>query len=114
MEDELITLLETLGFPVVRQGSLGPDQTYPDTFLTFWNNDESGHSYYDNDVTNVEHDYSVNVYSNNPNNPYSILNDARQLLKQNGWIIADRGYDLASDEITHTGRGMRVIYLKEE
>ena len=43
---------------------------------------------------------------------YSLLKQARNLLKVNGWIPVQMGYDIASDEITHTGRGMTVTYLE--
>lgn len=114
MEDTLIELLETFSMPVIRQGSLGPDETYPDTFFTFWNNDESEHSAYDNDTASVDYSFDVNVYSTDPDTAYSLLTQARKLLKQNNWIIATRAYDLLSDEITHVGRGMEVQYLKNE
>lgn len=114
MEDILIELLSTLKYPVIRQGSLAPDETYPDTFFTFWNNDETEHSAYDNDTVNVDYDFDVNVYSTNPDTAYQLLSQARKLLKENGWIIATRGYDVASDEITHIGRGMEILYLKTE
>ncbi|MFR7662245.1 MAG: hypothetical protein ACLUZ0_04030 [Coprococcus sp.] len=39
MEDQLIQLLETFEYPVIRQGSLPEDEVYPDSFFTFWNND---------------------------------------------------------------------------
>lgn len=112
MEDALITLLETFNYPVIRQGSLAPTQNYPDTFFTFWNNSEDGESYYDNDVAGVSYDFYVNVYSKNPTLTYSLIDDARALLKKNGWIIVQRGFDIASDEPTHTGRGMEVEFLK--
>ena len=114
MEDNLIDVLEYFSLPVIRQGSLAPDEAYPDTFFTFWNNDEEGQSFYDNETASVVYDFDVNVYSNNPQTTYDLLNNARKMLKENGWIIAERGYDVASDEITHTGRGMRVMYLKNE
>ena len=114
MEDVLIEILSTLKYPVIRQGSLAPDETYPDTFFTFWNNDETEHSAYDNDTANVDYDFDVNVYSTNPDTAYQLLSQARKLLKENGWIIATRGYDVASDEITHIGRGIEILYLKTE
>lgn len=114
MEDILIELLSTLKYPVIRQGSLAPDETYPDTFFTFWNDDETEHSAYDNDTVNVDYDFDVNVYSTNPDTAYQLLSRARKLLKENGWIIATRGYDVASDEITHIGRGMEILFLKTE
>lgn len=114
MEDILIELLSTLKYPVIRQGSLAPDEAYPDTFFTFWNNDETEHSAYDNETANVDYDFDINVYSTDPATAYSLLGQARTLLKQNGWIIATRGYDVSSDEITHIGRGMEVMYIKTE
>lgn len=114
MEDNLIELLETFNFPVIRQGSLAPDDQYPSTFFTFWNNDEAGQGFYDNNSTLAVYDFDVNVYSNDPATTYDLLRQARKLLKENNWIIATRGYDVASDEITHTGRGMRVLYLSNE
>lgn len=111
MEDNLITLLESFEFPVIRQGSLAPDQKYPETFFTFWNNDETEHSAYDNDTVSVDYNFDVNVYSTSPDLVYSLLEQARTLLKSAGWIIVTRAYDVSSDEITHVGRGMNVIYL---
>lgn len=112
MEDILIALLETFKYPVIRQGSLGDDEEYPDTFFTFWNSSEDGDSAYDNETVKIIHDYNVNVYSTDPETTYSLLKQARDLLKVNGWIPTQMGYDIASDEITHTGRGMNVTYLQ--
>lgn len=114
MEDNLIELLETFGYPVFRQGSLGASEAYPDTFFTFWNNDETEHSAYDNETFNVDYDYDVNVYSTSPVKAYDLLAQARNLLKESGWIMPSRGYDVQSDEVTHVGRGMEVTYLKKE
>lgn len=112
IEDNLITLLSSLKYPVFRQGSMSSDAKYPDTFMTFWNSSEAEHSPYDDDTVIVEYEYMVNVYSNDPDTAYSLLSDARSLLKTNGWIIMSRGYDAASDEVSHIGRGMIVAYLE--
>lgn len=112
MEDKLIEILETFGYSVVRQGSLGPDEEYPDSFFTFWNNDSPDHAHYDNAEYGTEWDFDVNFYSVDPEKTYKVLADARIKLKQNKWIIPGKGYDVASDEVTHTGRGMRVFYLE--
>lgn len=108
----MIDLLSTFKYPVIRQGSLSPSEEYPETFFTFWNMDEAGASFYDNQDATVENDFRVCVYSKRPSLAYSLLNSARALLKANSWIITDRGYDVASDEVTHIGRGMSVTYLK--
>lgn len=114
LEDKLIELLESFSYPVIRQGSLEPEDSYPDTFITFWNNSEYGESHYDNDVLNVSYDYDVNVYSNDVNTTYSLIRQITKLLKSNDWIIYDRGHDVPSDEASHTGRGINVINLNKE
>lgn len=114
MEDILINLLSSFKYPVIRQGSLPPDEKYPDTFFTFWNNTETEISAYNNQTFSVVYNFDVNIYSNDPEKVYTLLRDARKLLKQNGWQAPERGHDLASDEITHTGRGIEVTYIQTE
>lgn len=109
MEDQLISILESLKYPVYRQGSVSK---YDDSFFTFWNNDSPDHSHYDDSDYGTEWDFDVNFYSTDPELTYSVLSQARILLKQNGWIIPSKGYDVMSDEATHTGRGMRALYLE--
>lgn len=114
MENVLIELLERFNYPVIRQGSLAPSEAYPDTFFTFWNNSEQEQSAYNNETASVVYDFDVNVYSTNPSTTYDLLKEARELFKLNGWQTPDRGHDIASDEITHTGRGMTVTFLNFE
>lgn len=112
MEDLLIEILESFGYPVKLQGSLLENEPYPDHFFTFWNNDSYGESHYDNDEKSITYDYDVNFYSNDPERVYSVLRDAKKKLKQNNFIVSGDGYSVMSDESTHTGRGMNVKYLK--
>lgn len=111
MEDQLIELLESLGYQVYRQGSFIEDQKYPDSFFTFWNTDSPDHAHYDNSDYLANWEYDVNFYSVDPELTYSVLSNARKLLKENRWIVPSRGYDVYSDENTHTGRGMQAIFL---
>lgn len=113
MEDLLIETLESFGFPVKLQGSLLPDEPYPDHFFTFWNNSSYSESYYDNDEKSITYDYDVNFYSVNPEWVYSKLRAAKAALKSIGFIISGDGYSIVSDEPTHDGRGMNVLYLKQ-
>ena len=112
MIDTLIELLETFGYDVYRQGSLTPDQPYPDTFITFWNPETPFHNFYDNVDFGEVWTVNIYVYSNDPERTFSLLDEIRILLKQNGWIINGAGYDVISDESTHTGRGLDVQFLK--
>lgn len=112
MEDKLIELLESFGYPVIRQGSLGEDESYPATFFTFWNRRTDAESFYDNKMFSSVHWFDVNVYSEDVDLAYSLLREARNLLTANGFTIYRVEYDIASDEESHIGRGMQVQYLK--
>lgn len=114
MEDKLIELLESFGYPVYKQGSLTEEDEYDPTFFTYWNNTEYENQAFDNVTTEVLYDYDVNVYSSDPGKTYSLLKEARELLRKNGFRTPDRGHDVASDEKTYTGRGMNVTILNKE
>jgi len=109
MKDLLIQLLETFGYPVRLQGSLGEAEAYPDTFFTFWNNTSDDNNHYDNEPVGWTWSFEVNVYSTSPQLVNSLLAQAIVLLKRNGFAVGGKGHDVYSDEITHTGRGVTVL-----
>lgn len=112
MKTELINLLSTFGFPVMLQGSLAPDEPYPDSFFTFWNNSTDDGNHYDNDAASFIWNFDVNFYSNDPELVNSVLIQVRQLLRDNNWIIGGKGHDLPTDVITHTGRGITALFFE--
>lgn len=112
MEDLLINTLESFGYPVKLQGSMLPDEPYPDHFFTFWNGDSSGESFYDNNEQTTSFDYDVNFYSVDPESVYSTLREAKKALIKAGFIVSGDGYSVASDEPTHDGRGINAKYLR--
>lgn len=111
MEDELIRLIEEMGFPIYRQGSFSDTKEYPKSFFTFWNEQSPDHAHYSNNAYGTEWYYTLNIYSSEPETTYKALADAREILKKNGWIVPSSGYDVYSDQPTHTGRGMEIIFL---
>lgn len=113
MEDLLISVLERLGYPVMRQGSLLADEPYPNHFFTFWNDSADGSSYYSNNEGAILWQYSLNFYSSDPLMVTTKLLEAKALLKSAGWVVNGAGYDVASDEPTHTGRGITALYRQE-
>jgi len=113
MEDLLIEILLTFGFPVIQQGSLSPDEKYPDAFFTFWNNDSPDDDFYDNKPNAIVWDYDVNFYSTDPVQVYSALKTAKTKLIQAGFICPDNGHTVGSDEPTHIGRGMNVLFKEK-
>lgn len=112
MKDALIKILETFGYPIFLQGSLNDKDSYPDTFFTFWNNSVDDGSHYDDTAMDYIWNFDLNVYSTNPNLVDSLLLDAKQKLIDSGWIVGGKGYDVFSDEPTHTGRGMNIFYIE--
>ena len=108
---DLIELLSSFGYGVYRQGSFSENDKYPDSFFTYWNTGTPDHAHYDDADYLGEWEFDINFYSVDPELTYKIMSDARILLKQNKWIVPSRGYDVYSDEPTHTGRGMQAIFL---
>ena len=111
--DDLIDILtDEFNLPVYRQGSMSDDATYPEEFFTYWNNDSEDHSHYDNKDYGYVWDIDVNFYSTDPDRTYSVIDTVAALLKSHGFTIDGRGHDVMSDEPTHTGRGIEVLYLQ--
>ncbi len=108
----LIDVLESAKYPVFLQGSLSEDEDYPKHFFTFWNNDTEDMTFYDNVENTTEWNFDVNFYSIDPTLVNSILRSMKSKLRLQGFIVNGVGYDLFSDEPTHTGRGMNVTYLE--
>ena len=114
MKETLIELLETFGYPVRLQGSFREDEPYPASFFTFWNGETVDGAHYDNDAISYIWSFDVNFYSNDPALVNSVLREARDLLKQNGFIVSGVGFDIPSDEPTHTGRGIGAIIIERK
>ncbi|MCI8363104.1 MAG: hypothetical protein HFJ41_08435 [Clostridia bacterium] len=112
MEDLLVQLVETFGYPIIKQGTLGADEEYPESFFTFWNNSADGNQFYDNKENSIIWDFDLNFYSSNPELVSKELMRAKELLNQHGFIINGKGHDVKSDEITHTGRGIDVKIIE--
>ncbi len=90
MEDKLIEILESYGYPVRRQGSLAENEEYPDDFFTFWNADSYDSSRYDGKTCGIVWDFDVNFYSSNPAHTYFVLESARKKLKSRGFSYLER------------------------
>ena len=115
MDELLIQLLKTkFNYPVKLQGSLAPDAPYPDNFFTFWNDASESDSYYDDKENAIVWEYSLNFYSNDPDKVNTVLLEAKELLITNGFTASGAGYSVLSDELTHTGRGISVIYRQKQ
>lgn len=112
----LINALLALGFvegkTLFLQGTINPDDPYPDSFVTFYTNPSADKSHYNNAVHSVEWDFSVFYYSNNPTlvntKPFEIM----AALRKAGFIPQGRGQDIVSDEPSHTGWVVDYLYTE--
>ena len=111
--DDLSDVLESFGYPVYLQGSVtDDDESYPESFFTYFNNDSDGLTYYDNAERRVFWDFDVNAYSTSPDTAQQMLLQARDALRARGYIVPGKGYDIISDEPTHMGRGINATYVE--
>lgn len=107
------TLTETFNLPVKLQGSLSAHDEYPAAFFTFWNNYTTDAEFYDNGETQTIWNFDLNYYSNDPASVNSVLLEAKTALKAVGFIPDGSGHDVMSDEPTHTGRGLTLLFIEK-
>lgn len=112
MIQQFITAIEPLGYPIRRQGSMGPDEEYPESFFTFWNFQADEVKTFDNKPVGCNWGYWLYFYSTDPVLVENELLKAKDLLKQAGFDIWGKGEDVKSDVETHTGR-MITVYFDE-
>lgn len=113
MKERLITLLETFGFPVFLQGSIASPEEYPESFFTFWVFSAPEEAFYDNEPNRCVWGFWVYFYSTDPVQVLEISEQARQLLKRNGFTPDGKPTDLPVDAPEYTG-AMFTVYKSEE
>lgn len=113
VKDLLIETLSSFNYPVIQQGSMSDSDEYPDSFFTFFNNDSNDTDFFDNQETRTIWDFDLNIYSNDPEVVNTALIEAKPLLKASGFIVNGAGHDVVSDEQTHTGRGINILYIEK-
>lgn len=112
MKEQLIEILTSFGYIVRLQGSFAETERYPDSFFTIWNNDTPEGAHYDNDTIAFIWNFTINFYSVDPILVNSIPERVRNELKESGWIVYGKGYDVPSDEPTHTGRALDAVFIE--
>ena len=113
MKNKLITLLESLGYKAYLQGSFTSTSEYDESFFTIWNFDTDTDKYFDNLEHRCIWSFWVNFYSTDPSLVDFMIDEARKLLKENGWIVKGKGNDVASDRPDYTGREIKVYFIEK-
>lgn len=95
---------------VYLQGTMNPDEEYPQKFITFFTTQTDDISHYNDDVSAIEWRFSVMFYSNDPTEVNTIPQQISSALKAVGFIPQGKGTDLLCDTPTHTGWAMEFLY----
>lgn len=118
MKKELVSILQSLGYEAFLQGTLQSEEEYPESFFTFWNFSTPEAAFYDNETGRAVWGFWVYFYSTSPRLVESVPEQARKLLKNNGYILDGKAHDIAVDKPTHTGAFFTVYkyenYTEEE
>jgi len=114
MKAELLQVLKNFKLPIFLTGTLNADEEYPDSFFTFWNNETPSDSFYDNESGRTIWDFDISFYSTDAEKVNRILLEAVAKLEQAEFIPNGSGYDVASDEPTHTGRGINILKIQRK
>lgn len=120
IKDLLIDTLTPLGYGTPRlQGSYREDESYPESFITFFIVDSPELAFYNNKSNSTAFYLDVNFYSSDPDLVNTVPGAISEKLEQVGFIKQGKGTDLVSDYPTHTGWNLGFIYqekliIKEE
>lgn len=113
IKQHLIDTLAVLPFDVFLQGTIAEGENYPEGFFTFWNDDVEPIKHYDNTEEAFAWTFTVIFYSSSPELVNTVPFEAINLLKKAGFIPQGKGMDIPSDEPTHTGRALEVVYIEK-
>lgn len=114
VKESLVTLLRASKFPVFQQGDFGDSSQYPPAFVTYWNNETNGESYYDDKNHRCVWRFTVYFYSNDKDLTNTVLLQIINTLTAGGWEIDGKGYDVPSDRNDFTGRAVDVLFIERE
>lgn len=115
MKEQLIQILETLGYPVFLQGSLNPNEAVPESFFTFWNFSTPEQGFYSNQPTAAEWGFWVYFYSTDPEKVETVTEQARQAFSSNvlDWTVSGKANDISSQRQPYTGAMFTVYYYEK-
>ena len=113
MDDLLISLLETLEYDVIKQGTLDTEEYTPSAFFTYWNWQSPRDAYYDNKNHEAIYYYQIQFYSDDISIVESVLDEAIDLLEANGFELEEEPTDGYSDIQNYTSKTFDVHISKQ-
>ena len=112
MNNELVEILKSIGYPVYLQGSLTAADEYPAAFFTFWCFEAPEGAHYDNQPHSATWGYWVYSYARESDVLDAMTDQMREKLRAAGWTTNGRPVDAASDEPSHAGKMLDVYKIE--
>ena len=112
MKDLIITTLEALGYEVSLQGTMPEDEPYPESFITFQIIGSPEQDFFDGVPMGTRWEIQVFFYTSNPALMSTVPTEIYNAMKAVGFIPQGKGFDIPSDEPTHTGWVNTYLYLQ--
>lgn len=112
-EDLLIKIVENMGIEIYLQGTMAEGMAYPDYFCTYWIIDSPYTKFYDNKPVYTVWEFELFFYNINPAELSKNVDEVLKTLEENGFMLRNRGYSVASGIKTHTGKGTDLLYLEK-
>ena len=114
VKELFLTTLSSLGYGTPRlQGSYKENESYPDSFITYFLIDSADLNFYNNKSNCTAYYFNVNFYSSDPDLVNTVPETITKKLTEVGFIRQGKGTDLASDYTTHTGWNLSFIYQEK-
>lgn len=103
-------LAEFIGEEFYLQGTMDPDEKYPETFATYFISSSGFEAFYDDDPNRVDQYVAVIYYTNDPDKLQSEPPKIIRELRKAGFIPTNAGINVISDVKTHNGFAMDFVY----
>ncbi len=112
MIDRLTRVLDRYDHPVFLHGSMAEDEPYPESFITFQITGSPEQDFFDGEPHGTQWRFMVAFYTSNPALLSTVPRQIYTDLKADGWIPQGKGYNIPSDEPTHTGWVNEYYFLE--
>ncbi len=110
----LINILSTYNENVYLQGTIEPEETLPDAFITFRQIDSDTQLSFDNEDALTTYTFNVNFYSTDPEQVNTTPQLIRKELKKYGFIPHGKGYDLMTQNVNYTAWALEFDYIERQ
>lgn len=112
VDNMLKDIINELGFDLYAQGSFTSSSDYPSSFFTYTQIDSEVDRHYDNQDNRTVWSFWLNFYTTEWSTVQTVLDRVRNLLKENNWLVPNRGRTVESDSEDHVGKELTIYFIE--